>query len=446
MTTNQTSVEKLWMIAFFLTMFSTYSSSASAFTCDNGGTLTATANACNLPIGTGALPATTQIMCPNKTPAPNGNPSNCSGITVTQHELADLIYSKFFPNAPRCDVEGSGGSHNLYASIQHPDRTNDSCEYNDMTLFNGLLCAADLHGLGLIPESSIGCKGVRDAQAADGRWWRSSFLRINNSLGDRQTFSPDMDLGVQLYVATTHDITRYQNWLNWLDANTPCSLNKPFSNDCWVRGLPRFCITQECTLRPQDIKMIRETTSYLGIDLPHQLAEYDNTLQTLINVSYAIPIINLAGLTAQVANSMSIYDLIEVGANNENTGFPLHLEGIRILLLRYMHRGNASQNAQLDRAAARLVRVQPENPFFLYLKKGGPNASPDNEVLNLFMQKCPANHATNISKARAHWAWQSADSEQRWLENSLWDCSFMAELIYGHLIGNTSPYVNPAAL
>jgi hypothetical protein len=481
--------QRLYSLLLFIAISMIFSVRAHGFSCDLGGEINPTGNACNLPTGSKLMHEKLKVMCPDKSEAPNRDTKNCRALTVTQHDLAQLIYSKFYINGPLCDVEGSGGTHNLYVSIQHPDDNRDSCKYNDMALFNGELCAAEHFGLGLNAVDSIGCRGVRDSQDSSGRVWRSAFLKLNNSLGDPNTFSPDMDLGFQLYAFVSRDATAFQNWLNWIDANaTPCALS--IDGSCKVRWLPRFCPTVECTIRPQDIKMIRETAAFLGVSLPHQLASYDNTFNTLVAIAAGSsellkpiakvlatgnwiwnnplcllvqtpdcvlsfvhdvvmidPVIDIAATVLPVAlvayNNLSISEIIKYSAEREKPGFPLHLEGVRIFLLRLIQRGDSRL---LQDAASTLYSRQKENVFFLYLAKGGPNSDLDDDVLNLFMRECPASHAIDITGKRTEWTWQSEDKEQAWLKNSLWDCNFIAELIYEKKLGNTNRYRNPNAV
>lgn len=87
-----------------------------------------------------------------------------------------------------------------------PDSDNP-CNDGNMTLFNGVLCAAG------VPD---GCTTVKQAQDSKGRLYRSPRLRVfnqnncasasfsakGNSEPCKNTLSPDMGLGIMLYVAT----------------------------------------------------------------------------------------------------------------------------------------------------------------------------------------------------------------------------------------------------
>ncbi|RVG01814.1 hypothetical protein CN230_31330 [Sinorhizobium meliloti] len=87
------------------------------------------------------------------------------------------------------------------------------CDDGDMTMFNGLFCFAG---------DERGCQGVVDAQDPDtgqGQWFRSPRIRLlgHNDCGNA-SFSPDMALGVQLYLVKTGDAERAMKWAKWLDS------------------------------------------------------------------------------------------------------------------------------------------------------------------------------------------------------------------------------------
>jgi hypothetical protein len=56
------------------------------------------------------------------------------------------------------------------------------CDDGDMTLFNGLLCAAG---------ESVGCDAVARSQGVDGRWWRSPRRIGWEAPSHDVSFSPD---------------------------------------------------------------------------------------------------------------------------------------------------------------------------------------------------------------------------------------------------------------
>jgi hypothetical protein len=77
------------------------------------------------------------------------------------------------------------------------------------------------------------------------------------------------------------------------------------------------------------------------------------------------------------------------------------------------------------------------------LAEGGPYVQPSKGVLNLFQQQCPVSHATYLPVNKEtgledptipdRWWWflEQEDKDKRWIKNSIWDCRFIAQLLYG---------------
>lgn len=82
----------------------------------------------------------------------------------------------------------------------------------NLTFFNGFLC---------LSGEELGCRAVKDAQDAEGRWWRSP-RRTADNLGQKNSFSRDQTMGVLL---ATKDTTAASSWLGWIDAT-------PHSSQC----------------------------------------------------------------------------------------------------------------------------------------------------------------------------------------------------------------------
>ena len=145
--------------------------------------------------------------------------------------------------------------------IQTPSKPSDNlgqpCDDGDMTLFNGLLCYAD---------DERGCVGVAEAQdPVSGKWDRSPRIRLlgKNDRGNSD-FSPDMALGVELYLIKKKDTERARKWLLWIHENSPCALASHFSTSCLLEGIPRFCTDNAgCYIRPGDAAALSTTVDYL---------------------------------------------------------------------------------------------------------------------------------------------------------------------------------------
>ncbi len=265
---------------------------------------------------------------------------------------------------------------------------------------------------------------------------------------------------------------------------------------CLLRALPTYCSSSVCSLLPWYVRMIEEIGGKLGVGLPTQLKSYNNTLDALltagtlslafsdktiggvsgdkqlISSNIGIPIIDKTmgefgekivkkmpiSLTLPVAMSLSTgisamnrsanaVDYIALGSKYDDVGFPLHLEGVRIFLLRlsginkkgaYKEIANkVGENISIDSAAQELFRRQPLNPFFSYLADGGPKKSASQTTIDLFNKQCPSSHIAD-KYHHDEWAWQIADVDDKnnpieaWKSGSLWDCRFMAQLLYSN--------------
>jgi hypothetical protein len=123
------------------------------------------------------------------------------------------LWERYAPYCPEATI----GGIDVPKYPSKPSAGNE-CNDGDMTLFNGLLCASG---------DDRGCDGVKRAQSPDGRFWRSPRRALTNNGGlgdsdDSKSFSPDMSLGVLLYVAKTGDTHALSTWLKWIEEHRPC--------------------------------------------------------------------------------------------------------------------------------------------------------------------------------------------------------------------------------
>lgn len=284
-------------------------------------------------------------------------------------------------NAPTCKAPDGFE----FPAKQHKD---GSCDDGDITLFSGLLCTAG---------ETAGCEAVRRSQAASGQWFRSPRRAQTNNLGLNNSFSHDMALGVQHYVAHTSDIAALERWMIWLDFHRVCWIGA--GNNCVKSPFLRYCTNDSengCTLRPGDLAVLGSMAYRYSAWPPSQ---------------------NVADLLDQARNH--VFDITAISANLNKEGFSQHLTGVEILLLRKIN----LNDAKLDAAAWILSNKQPKNPFFKYLSQGATPA-----VATLVMTSCPAK-GSDLSKEKNEWSWERADSEQAWKNTMLWDCIFMADLL-----------------
>lgn len=355
--------------------------------------------------------------------------------------------------------------------------TGANCNDGDMALFSGLLCAAQVRYEKQGRSSLIGCDSVASSQDQQGRWYRSPRRKLDPSIDEEErkhnvaSFSPDMAIGVQMYLAAIKDINRGNLWLAWLDAHRPCwGGNEPecrirdprtgieISN---VRGLPRFCLDPpappqpdeselnrilrkvgidfRCSMRPGDLAILGQTRA--ALDLYNVTPEdrqacsngefapnlsFESSLQRLNRI---LDITKFENVAAIVAGGLPYVlrlacpegnSWIRLNAEFNDSGFSQHLVAASILLSRRL--GFANQ--MLNESAIRLAAKQPENPFFLFLKYGKKE-----EVLSKIFKHCPKDEHEAKDSKKNQWMWEREFTNENWKgTSSLWDCLFIANL------------------
>lgn len=269
------------------------------------------------------------------------------------------------------------------------------CDDGDMTLFNGLLCAAG---------DERGCVGVAEAQdPTTGEWFRSPRIRFSGNDRGGSSFSPDMALGVQLYLVKTKDIVRATKWLTWLHEHVPCSIDA--FGRCLLRGLPRFCTDdveeKGCTMRPGDAAALSATVSFL---------------QENAGLA-ALPDGRLRGYLGTFAGYGPAIE--DIGSRVNKPGFSQHLGGVSILLMRLM----GQTDSRIDKAAEKLAKKNPGNSFYSYLKEGKTE-----NVRREILARCPS-PATVLKPPLRQWQWERENSDKAWEQSCYWDCIFMARMV-----------------
>lgn len=308
-------------------------------------------------------------------------------------------------NAPLC--EGAPSSAN--------------CNDGDMTLFNALLCVAG---------EKIGCDSVAGAQDASGRWHRSPRFKKDPGLHPTDSFSWDMALGVQLYVAKTGDKVSLERWLAWVEQSRPCLVESPKIDGmtyCLVRGWPRWCTDDTekgCTARPQDLATLAVTTDALKVRVPPPAEDKlpggaaDLILIPLIAASReanaAFSLKRLLELTSGLQPTIVLID-----AAGNRPGYSRHLVAVNLMLMRLLGQGSAT----VDRAAEVLASLQPDNPYFQYVANVDKT-----KVANMILKVAPKSLDTLPAK-KDDWAWQRDTSEQAWLKSNLWDFLFIGRML-----------------
>jgi hypothetical protein len=274
-----------------------------------------------------------------------------------------------------------------------PDADPTRCDDGDMTLFNGLLCAAgDIRG----------CNGVRLSQDSNGRWWRSP-RRIGFEAPKYDvSFSPDMVLGVLHYSLHSLDNVGFKKWLKWIDNARPCLAE--VGGRCFVAGWPRVCTDdsqdKRCTFRPGTCNQLELVGKKLGVQ---EGAICRQVLQSFgIRADYMLPSTEMAASAAIV----------------NDPGYPMHLAAAEIFLLEKLGLTSVYTRA----GAVALALRDPKNPFFVFLAEGSTA-----KVRELVLAQCPS--PQRPSRSRTEWAWERESAKMAWLDSMYWDCIFMGKLL-----------------
>lgn len=269
------------------------------------------------------------------------------------------------------------------------------CDDGDMTLFNGLLCASG---------DERGCRGVAAAQdLTTGEWFRSPRIRLAGNDRGGASFSPDMALGVQLYLIKKRDIVRAEKWLLWLHSHVACSIPGPFDT-CILYALPRFCTDdvadKGCTMRPGDAAMLSATVSYMqsNMGLP------------------PLPDGRLRGYLGTFSGLSASFE--EISSQVNKPGYSQHLVGVSVLLHQMM--GNA--DSKLSKATGTLRQKNPGNAFYTYLDK-----QPSEQINSEILARCPSPQSPPTPPLH-QWQWERENADKAWEHSCFWDCIFMRNL------------------
>jgi len=267
----------------------------------------------------------------------------------------------------------------------------NGCGDGDMTLFNGLLCYAG---------EVAGCLGVAEAQdPVSGEWHRSPRIR---HLGDNDqgnaNFSPDMALGVFLYIIKTRDVRRANKWFRWLDQIAICPI-PTINGHCVFAGqrLATFCEDPDCIMRPGDAALFAKVVHYL---------QQEQLLQELPDG----PLRGALGTWSAYAQAAT-----SIGTQINERGYPQHLTAVSILISR------AIGFAQFEEEARQLANHNEKNAFFQFLHSG-----PTAEVETLTIEMCSQERQGSLIQ----WQWErDLEAEEAQRQSAYWDCLFMAQLL-----------------
>jgi hypothetical protein len=206
------------------------------------------------------------------------------------------------------------------------------------------------------------------------------------------SFSRDQYSGLMAYMLATNDRSALIRWAKWVESNG-YRMCKESSDD-------------RCNLQINNYQMIRKVMLHLDISPWGRYRTLGSIpidpIQLLLETKYA-PL-----------------------------GYTLHLSGVTFWLHMVL-RTFDNQTPHLRRIGLWrlipkiLVKRQPRNPFFLYLKGKYLN---DPQSLRLAatetISKCPSHRPASSG---LDWAWQRSEVEQTWLKSSGHDCLFISNLL-----------------
>jgi hypothetical protein len=322
------------------------------------------------------------------------------------------------------------------------------CHDGDMTLFNGLLCASG---------DSRGCSGVKDAQDASGRFFRSPYQAIpgNSDWGGGAEFSPDHALGAELYLVTTKDAEAAKKWIDHLDSINRCGTINPFTGKgcidftppVWTDDLvncksplavnfqgwldprnPLHTVVRtvsskitNCSMRPGDI-----ATLYAVVDYFQR--------------NYGMPELPINSRLRGFLSTFADFNkwVRPVNAKATKNGYSTHTMAATVFLMQEL-----GQHGFDDFLREKVKDPEnSQNAFFLFLANGG---KPWNEMEDVILQSCPLPgsdfhkspawlDSANPQPVSDTWHWQNTVSDDDWKHADYWDCIFAA-----HLAGLAEP-------
>ena len=273
------------------------------------------------------------------------------------------------------------------------------CNDNDMVLYMGLLCAAG---------ESAGCDGVKNSQEpTTGQWFRNPQYRAGVvDPGGGADFSPDMALGVELYLVHSLDGAAAWSWLRWLDSISPCH-NRILAR-CLDLIPPRFCRDDRCLMRPGDTVTLAAVVNYVQAK-----AKVPN-LRQLPNGVLEGYLGTWGGKGGQLIESL--------GGAHAGCGYPQHLQAAATLLMRAMNRHDLDANAKAIAETACNRGNGFGNAFYDFVAYGATD-----QVLTDILASCPA-APVNSPALPNTWHWETTVADPTWRTPDWWDCIFAARL------------------
>ena len=246
------------------------------------------------------------------------------------------------------------------------------CDDGDGLLWSGALCFTNS------TRFASSCAYVKLSVDAEGRAWRAP-NRPRSGRDYTNSFSRDMAMGLILYARATKDYETLRRWAAFVRQHDGkmCGISTRFED---------FASDSRCDSQ----SAIRGLAKLVDPTI-----DWGN-----------LPYLNAKSILVQINSS----------ARTAPQGYPLHLIGQQLALLRDL----GEKNAVLWRDTAVILhKREPLNPFFAHL------AGDDEAALSLSIEQIPSQ-----KPARQHqWSFERTGIEQAWRSSMVWEFVWLGELI-----------------
>ena len=307
----------------------------------------------------------------------------------------------------------------------------------DDGVFASLLCYSSLFS----PKTaSIGCDGIRRAQDATGRVWRSPHY-IGHA--EVNSWSRDESIGITLFIAATSDTQFASKWRDYIYGlkGYTCPESEDLGNNC-VLTLPMMCNLN------RGLEKANVTT--LPMSMVHELPRnWTSAIEAIIKWLRDHHIINeslteakrlfvhasvdaAAARNPEVALRQLLHQAFSSkwceaaglvmfgGALIDPLGYPLHL--LAMQLITRQHLGIFTMFDQW--CADVLVERQPLNPMFGYVRSPNSTANIAN-VTKRILEIGPYHRPPIVDD----WSWQRDTAQEVWHKCSGWDFIFLINVV-----------------
>jgi hypothetical protein len=402
-------------------------------------------------------------------------------IVVVGKEIPSKIIDEWRANAYRC--AGKSPSIKSFPSkakeievvVNGQKVKQKVCDDGDATLFLGMLC---------ISGDDEACDHVRTSQVRgsgtkhEGQWYRSpnrAFLGLDECPKGPGTtpasekfycqecvnaFSPDMALGVALYLFKSDDMAAFKAWSRWMESNAKTTTLQWKGGKTQKFPWPRLCdLDSACKVEGTVVKQGKPAgpvSSGACFLLPNHAPDFEyldskvepdwgaTTRKALANSKHikALLATTVSGATGVPLPGVVIDDL----TTRKGDGFANHLEAVRVLIkmvavnpeLKFetlppvpssasalagpWDPGRSEDPAMSHQLASNVYKTQEWNAFYRLLAEGAVPAVHDD-----ILARCPKPGAKPGKQDT--WMWNTKLKVAPDPGDSMgWDCVFVAQL------------------